>query len=651
MSLTEAYPDHPSVTAYELSKIYARAHDIMRNTDGLHPQEAFEELLKYLFLKEQSDQRRCGKLSERLERLPEKGVDLNADDQIRKLFREYLSGYDNACTSVWPEQTFRLSPGALTSLHNLFGQVDFQNIDFDVRSSALKIFLTPDIRRGLGIYLTPDDVARMMVEVVSPEAHHRVYDPACGSGTFLIEVLRFWRERAPENKSHEIWGSDINPRMLLLSELNLGFLPAVTFNRQSVDLMSSQVRVGKRPWPKAGTYDVIFTNPPFGVVLDSRHVNFSEFATCIRRDGSHRERQTSEVVFFEQCMHLLKPGGVLAIVLPRSVLTNSGLGEAREALDRLGYVERVVMLPPETFAVTGTQTTTVVVFARKHELGRATSRTVSMSVADITNVGFDATGRARVDNQLPELSLHKLSDDEGTIWRRLRSTDVQQTLSQLGSLIARRFPSPQATIPLRELVVLATTGRTPSRAAYTDKGLFILKVGNLSGHGIDWRPRDRNFIGEGAARKRRESEALMLQEHDIVLTSSAHVSKYIAKKVDIISDIPEYIGAEATFVGEVMLIRPNPGRVDPFVLLAFLRKPETALTLQRMVRGQTAHLMQHDVLDLEVPANLTELTEAATQLRTLIQMECDLTTKLNKISRQIAGLLGELGQAATQVNH
>ena len=36
----------------KLASIYRESHNIMRNIDGLQPQEAFDELLKYLFFKQ-----------------------------------------------------------------------------------------------------------------------------------------------------------------------------------------------------------------------------------------------------------------------------------------------------------------------------------------------------------------------------------------------------------------------------------------------------------------------------------------------------------------------------------------------------------------------------------------------------------------------
>lgn len=40
------------ITASRLAHLYDQAHNLMRNIDGLQPQEAFDELLKYVFFKQ-----------------------------------------------------------------------------------------------------------------------------------------------------------------------------------------------------------------------------------------------------------------------------------------------------------------------------------------------------------------------------------------------------------------------------------------------------------------------------------------------------------------------------------------------------------------------------------------------------------------------
>jgi len=39
------------ISAYDLSRLYRRARDVMRDIDGLAPQESFTELLRFLFFK------------------------------------------------------------------------------------------------------------------------------------------------------------------------------------------------------------------------------------------------------------------------------------------------------------------------------------------------------------------------------------------------------------------------------------------------------------------------------------------------------------------------------------------------------------------------------------------------------------------------
>lgn len=610
----------------------------MRNIDGLQPQEAFDELLKYLFFKQFNEGIGPSipiaftlQMNGSFE-----GVDHSAAKKIRSLFRDYLLQANTWSTELWKDKKFHLSDAALMALHGLFQDVHFRSINFDIRSNALKTFLTPKLRRGLGIFLTPDDVARMIANIVRPKPTARVYDPACGSGTFLIEVLNYWNSHSKPTHV-DIWGSDINPRMLLLAELNLGHLGSCTFHRQIRDTLTP---TSPDSWAAPNSFDFVITNPPFGVVINSAHYAFDRFETCRAVNGKSPTRQQSEIVFIEQCLRLLKPGGILAIVLPKSVITNRTLAVPREAINRLGYVYAVVSLPAETFAITGTQTTTSVVFFKKFS-ERTRSEHISIVYANVKNVGYDTTGRPRKGNQLPGIAadIQKASEKAPAgICLRLPQIDAQSSLSNLGRLISGQMNS-EKTIRLRELVEVIKTGQTPTRLAYTDSGLFIVKVGNLTGHGISWTPRDRNFVSETEAAKRRCREGLMLQRNDLLLTSSAHSPVYIAKKIDIVTEI--LAGDEATYVGEVMLLRPKKGSIDPFLLLAYLRQSAIVEALQLMISGQTAHLMPQDVADLQVPETILKPSASLRKAAKLLQEEAKLAIQMNRVTAEIGSLIAE----------
>ncbi len=634
-------------STHQLSGLYRRAHDSMRNIDGLQPQEAFDELLKFLFFKQANE-----------ELGPPLSVDSSlwvngllrdageqAANQIKDLFSKYVSGFNSWFKELWKDKSFHLSDAALISIYQLFSSITFASISFDVRSAALREFMTPDIRRGLGIYLTPDDVVKMMVDYVAPRIEDSVYDPACGSGTFLIETLRFRgtlnNDGASENK---VWGTDKNPRMLILAELNIGHLSNIKFDRYVTDALFPE-KNNKYNWPSSNTFDVIFTNPPFGVVLDSVAYDLRHFQTCRAGDGKLVGRQQSEIIFVEQALKYLKPGGTLAIVLPKSAITNSRLHVARQALDKLGYIYSAVILPPETFASTGTQASTVVLFIRKYDIGESSDTSTSIAVANVTNVGYDATGRVKDKNQLPlvanELRSCIESDTSAGFCTLLKNIPKGQTFSELSNLLSRGNPL-TTTLRMGDVVEAVLNGRTPPRSHYSDKGMFVVKVGNLTGNGISWLSRERNFVIKQDANNRLKNPKLILQQGDILLTSAAHNSTYIAKKADIIDAIPEWVGGVSSFVGEVMMIRPNQKVIDPFILLAYLRLPSTTQAIQRLVRGQTAHLYPADVMELPLPPLLLEPDENLQQAATILRVEVELNRKVNDCAFQQQQLLSLL---------
>lgn len=628
---------------YNLSALYRRAHDMMRNIDGLQPQEAFDELLKFLFFKQaHEDMVPHIALPEEIACAEKHAIQMVARE-VRTYFAEYVKSFNSWFKELWKDETFHLSDTALATLCQLFRDVDFSTIPFDIRSAALKEFLSSDMRRGLGIYLTPDDVVKMIVEFVRPTPEQLVYDVACGSGTFLVETLKF-RRSTHSLEQNVVWGTDKNPRMVLLAELNMGHFPGITFHRRVTDALFPD-NENTYQWPTANSFDVILTNPPFGVTLDNTSFDLRQFQTCRTKEGYLTNRQHSEIVFIEQSLNYLKPGGILAIVVPKSVVTNSTFQTARQALDRLGYIYAAVILPPETFATTGTQATTVVLFIRAYSYHDERKEHVHIALANVTNVGYDATGRARKDNQLVHLARDLqaciTSQSPVGICRLLPALSKDSTFSEFGNVLAGRTHTTQTT-KLRDIVEVITNGRTPPRVCYTDTGLFVVKVGNLTGHGINWIARERNFVSVEEQEKRQKNTHLMLRKGDILLTAAAHSPLYIAKKVDVVEYVPEWVGGSASFVGEVMLIRPKHTLIDPYVLLAYLRMPTTTSQLHMLIRGQTAHLYPSDMLELPIPSALLQPDDNLHKAADLLRRETELSSRLNEYAFEQQQLLGSM---------
>ena len=620
-----------------LGKIYKQAHDRMRSSEGLLPQEALDELLKYLFFRDYNDNYTNNSLQTKQK--------LNVSRDIRQTFSKALKTHAPWAKKIWPTSDFHISDKSLEELHKHFVDIPLQDIPLDLRSTALWTFLNPERRKSMGIYTTPEEVVRMMIEVISPNSSEVILDPACGTGTFLMETYRYLIKQKRTTGSQTFFGVDMNPRMLLIACLNLGMTRYLSFKNECADALRDILDDNKNILGlKENSVDTILTNPPFGVTLSMDTYKMASFKINSNKTSGQIKRVPSEILFIELCLRLMKPGGKLGIVLPRSVITNGSLDDQRKNIDQLGYITDIVDLPSETFSSTGTQTTTVAAFFRKHHNNKLKTRT-QVQVCSITNVGFDATGRYRSGNQLPlvNAALRNSIKQEGVSLTQHKDIPCFETLQRSSQFILEKHGRVNG-YKLGKYLKYATTGLTPARRSYTEDGVFILKVGNLTGKGIDWNPRDRNFISLEEFSKRLTKPKLLLKEGDILLTSSAHATKYIAKKVDILINIPyniQYI----SFVGELICLRAKPG-IDPFILLASLRHPDIRKDVQARVRGQTAHLHPADLLQVIIPWNLKNPSQDIIEIATMLKEEAELAIKINNISLKSNKLLDLLSTSS-----
>ena len=122
---------------------------------------------------------------------------------------------------AWPAEV----DGGLSLVKTLARRVArfvWSNAPADVGAILYETVIPPDERRQLGEYYTPDWLARTMVsELVEDPLNQRVLDPACGSGTFIVEAVAHFLEAAQkakltplaviENLRLAVTGIDVHP--------------------------------------------------------------------------------------------------------------------------------------------------------------------------------------------------------------------------------------------------------------------------------------------------------------------------------------------------------------------------------------------------------------------------------------------------------
>lgn len=242
-------------------------------------------------------------------------------------------------------------------------------IDFNI-STDRHVFsdIYEQLLRGLqaggsaGEYYTPRAVTQFAVDMIDPKLGERILDPACGTGGFLIGSIEHVRRnyvRGVDDEAslqRQIFGIEKKPMPHLLCVTNM-LLHDIKAPAQ-IEHRNTLARP-LRDYKADDDMDVILTNLPFGgMEEDGIANNFIPFRTS-----------DTASLFLTLIIHILKPGGRAAIVLPDGMLFGDGIKTSlKKTLLQECDLHTVVRLPNGVFAPYTNIATNILFF----EKGRAT---------------------------------------------------------------------------------------------------------------------------------------------------------------------------------------------------------------------------------------------------------------------------------------
>lgn len=196
-----------------------------------------------------------------------------------------------------------------------------------------------------GEFYTPRAVTTFIVNRVAPQLEEIVLDPACGTGGFLTNVIEYKREHFVHTPAdEELLHSTIHgvekktlPHMLCTTNMILHGIDTPT-NIRHDNTLSRPLR----DYTNKDRVDVVVTNPPFGgMEEDGIENNFP---------ATFRTRETADL-FLTLIIHLLKPTGRAALVLPDGFLFGEGIKtRIKEKLFEECNLHTIVRLPNGVFA-------------------------------------------------------------------------------------------------------------------------------------------------------------------------------------------------------------------------------------------------------------------------------------------------------------
>lgn len=251
----------------------------------------------------------------------------------------------------------------------------FQDIQGDVYEMLLSEIATAGKN---GQFRTPRHIIKLMAELVQPQLGHRIIDPACGTGGFLLGAYQYivtqlainagtknlvpdedgfirtsvaatFDEKRQYVLQESLYGYDIDATMVRLGLMNL-MMHGI--NEPNIDYQDTL----SKSYNEESAYDIVLANPPFTGSIDKGDINEAlQLATT-----------KTELLFVENIYRLLKKGGTACVIVPQGVLFGSGKAfrDLRQTLVERCDLKAVITLPSGVFKPYAGVSTAILLFTK-----------------------------------------------------------------------------------------------------------------------------------------------------------------------------------------------------------------------------------------------------------------------------------------------
>ncbi|SPE56874.1 Type I restriction-modification system methyltransferase subunit [Verrucomicrobia bacterium] len=336
-------------------------------------------------------------------------------------------------------------PNVLKQAIDELDKIDFLKLGTDVKGDIYEYLLTYlNTMEGalLDQFRTPRQIRLAMVAMLDPDLGDTIFDPASGTGGFLIDsvehilakysatprevpiygedwlekrgltiaqakkeipnlqtFLKGAGEKIPDWKLLEnaIYGIEVSRQMMRVSMMNLVLHGIRHANVKRANALSEMGGLTEDDLRRK--YKVILSNPPFAGVLPKESV----------RQDLPTQSKKSELLFLGVMMEALAPGGRCAVIVPEGLLFGSTTAhvDLRRQLVHNYDLQAVISLPAGVFKPYAGVKTGILIFRKPADAAASTKR---VWFYQINNDGYDPdkiTGGGRPEtpqeNQIPDL--------------------------------------------------------------------------------------------------------------------------------------------------------------------------------------------------------------------------------------------------------
>lgn len=419
------YFDLIKIEQDQLTQIFKQAHNALWGGGELNPSTAFDELDKLIFCKIWDEKNTPDGEPYKFQiYAKDKQDDETINQRLAQRVNELYEEGRKKDPEVFKED-IRLNHAKIRAVVGYLEKINLSETDLDSKGRAFETFMGSFFRGDFGQYFTPREIVKFVVDVLPISNTSFVLDTSCGSGGFLLHALDKVRKQAdkkfnidPNKKNTNInlekfkkhfnywhsfaeknlFGIEINEQIARVAKMNMiihddGHTNVIAYDglapiseesikqSESEEAKKRKERLNKLAIEKQNKdfkpnhFDFIITNPPFGSTIKQtekaylHQYNFGNTESSwldLKPYRKGKENQSTEVLFIEQAHRFLKDKGILAIVIPDGILTNSSLQTIRDGIEEMYRIIAVISMPQSAFSHTGAGVKSSVLFLQKY---------------------------------------------------------------------------------------------------------------------------------------------------------------------------------------------------------------------------------------------------------------------------------------------